>query len=372
MYILSGVLIRSTADAREASQDASPGTLAGRWGNPLLGTLQQPTPTPSLPSRPPPIPPPRVPPSAVRSLLVYTLLGISHSNVEQPRLDRQQPPHLKRRISGVEAPPSSTRPKLDAPEVPTTSINTRPKQTPLPTSPRADRQRESATPIDPTSAPPQPMQEDATPLARAHPPTAAKPPEPQVPPSPREPGEMTPQTIPTPIPGPPSTGSGGASSTSRLPPPNHPPLSIPPRPPPSPYPSSSSSGNGDLHAPRRRDRDENRLTRELWDTRRQLTAIQAREQVILDDLERIGVRPENTGVDRSDVLREGTSGTCAELLFELTWYLELARLEDELKAERARRMRAERALNDVERECRTPFVVPALFQAFMSISELSN
>lgn len=51
---------------------------------------------------------------------------------------------------------------------------------------------------------------------------------------------------------------------------------------------------------------------------------------------------------------------------------ELLRLQAELRAERTRRMRAERALGDVERECRTPFVVPALFQAFMSISELSN
>jgi hypothetical protein len=50
-------------------------------------------------------------------------------------------------------------------------------------------------------------------------------------------------------------------------------------------------------------------------------------------------------------------------------------LEAELKAERARRARAERAeraLSDVERECRAPFVVPALFQAFLSISELTD
>lgn len=51
---------------------------------------------------------------------------------------------------------------------------------------------------------------------------------------------------------------------------------------------------------------------------------------------------------------------------------ERLRLEAELKTERARRVRAERALSDVERECRAPFVVPALFQAFVSISELSN
>lgn len=51
---------------------------------------------------------------------------------------------------------------------------------------------------------------------------------------------------------------------------------------------------------------------------------------------------------------------------------ELLRLEAELRTERMRRVRAERALSDVERECRAPFVVPALYQAFMKISELSN
>ena len=48
-----------------------------------------------------------------------------------------------------------------------------------------------------------------------------------------------------------------------------------------------------------------RLTRELWDTRRQLTAMQAREQVVLDDLERLGVRPESTAdADRNGVSRD--------------------------------------------------------------------
>lgn len=48
----------------------------------------------------------------------------------------------------------------------------------------------------------------------------------------------------------------------------------------------------------------------------------------------------------------------------------LAQMEAELREERERRIRAERALEDVERECRSPFIVPALFRAFMTISEL--
>jgi len=135
----------------------------------------------------------------------------------------------------------------------------------------------------------------------------------------------------------------------------------------SPYAGSNSSGNshgggGDSWGRRRdRDRDVNRLTRELWDTRRQLTAMQAREQAILDDLERLGVRPENGG-GGADRHGAGVSGSREAL----------SRLEADLRTERTRRLRAERALSDVERECASPFVVPALFQAFMSISELSN
>lgn len=114
-----------------------------------------------------------------------------------------------------------------------------------------------------------------------------------------------------------------------------------------------------------------RLTRELWDTRRQLTAMQAREQVILDDLERLGARPDSSGADR--VSRDGTCGfPLVGIVYLNVAWAELLRLEAELRTERARRVRAEQSLNDVERECRAPFVVPALFQAFISISELSN
>ncbi|KAG1758788.1 hypothetical protein EDD22DRAFT_783447, partial [Suillus occidentalis] len=41
-----------------------------------------------------------------------------------------------------------------------------------------------------------------------------------------------------------------------------------------------------------------------------------------------------------------------------------------LQQERTQRLRAERMLSEVERECKVPFVVPALFQAFCRISEL--
>ncbi|KAG8221484.1 hypothetical protein J3R82DRAFT_1697 [Butyriboletus roseoflavus] len=329
-----GVLIRSTAGA-----EAPPGSLAERLNVPLPEIAQQPTPTPihSLPVKPQPPapapPPPKLPPSA-------------------PRLDRQ-PSHMKRRMSVVEDPSS-----LAVPEAQTTttlrSIKAQPQPTHLPTSPRAGRRRGSSTPGDATKASPQPAQDEATPLTHSHAPTLPILSEPETIPRspPREHGERTSHTplpIPTPVSGRSPLGSGPR------PPPHRP--TVPNPAPASPYPSSSSSGNGDGHASCRRDRDVSRLTRELWDTRRQLTAMRAREQVILDDLERVGARPESagSGADRNGVSQD-----------------ELLRLEAELRAERTRRVRAERALSDVERECRAPFVVPALYQAFIRISELSN
>jgi len=44
--------------------------------------------------------------------------------------------------------------------------------------------------------------------------------------------------------------------------------------------------------------------------------------------------------------------------------------EIELQQGRIQRLRAENVLSEMERECRTPFVVPALFQAFRRILEL--
>ena len=47
-------------------------------------------------------------------------------------------------------------------------------------------------------------------------------------------------------------------------------------------------------------------------------------------------------------------------------------LEKELDQERMKRIEAENILNDVERECRTPFVVPAMMDAFKTISRVTT
>ena len=48
----------------------------------------------------------------------------------------------------------------------------------------------------------------------------------------------------------------------------------------------------------------------------------------------------------------------------------LAEVEDQLQLEIHKRLLAERKLKEVEKECKAPFVVPALLQALLNISEI--
>jgi hypothetical protein len=50
----------------------------------------------------------------------------------------------------------------------------------------------------------------------------------------------------------------------------------------------------------------------------------------------------------------------------------LQMVEQELKQERRRRVEAEVTLKDIERECREPFIVPALLDAFVTISKITS
>ena len=50
----------------------------------------------------------------------------------------------------------------------------------------------------------------------------------------------------------------------------------------------------------------------------------------------------------------------------------LQMVEQQLKQERRRRIDAEATLKDIERECREPFVVPALLDAFITISKITS
>lgn len=113
-----------------------------------------------------------------------------------------------------------------------------------------------------------------------------------------------------------------------------------------------------------------RLTRELWDTRRQATAANARSMVLVEELAKLGAsKLPQVRVAAEDLNRNDVAAIEATLREEIR----LRKLsEARLLEEQARREDAERALRDVERECREPFIVPALLRAFMDISKLSD
>lgn len=70
-----------------------------------------------------------------------------------------------------------------------------------------------------------------------------------------------------------------------------------------------------------------------------------------------------------DVMRSKLSDVEKELRAERE---RRGELEKELDQERKKRIEAENILNDVERECRTPFVVPAMIEAFKTISRVTT
>jgi len=59
-------------------------------------------------------------------------------------------------------------------------------------------------------------------------------------------------------------------------------------------------------------------------------------------------------------------------LEDAAMWTRLQEVEAELMAERRLRIQTEAALVDVQRECREPFVVPALFEAFFMISKVTT
>ncbi|KAJ7916767.1 hypothetical protein B0H13DRAFT_355159 [Mycena leptocephala] len=97
------------------------------------------------------------------------------------------------------------------------------------------------------------------------------------------------------------------------------------------------------------------LQRELRDVRRQLHADIAQERAIIENLHELGAE------DLSDA---------SEVDFVTRARIE--QFEAELQAERARRRRLEEIVEDIRRECREPFVVPSLLDAFIEISKLTN
>ncbi|KAG0697562.1 hypothetical protein DFH29DRAFT_856818 [Suillus ampliporus] len=104
------------------------------------------------------------------------------------------------------------------------------------------------------------------------------------------------------------------------------------------------------------------LTRDLWDTRREMTALQARETDLVASLSRLNAP---LHILETGQAKKPTSGDYFLASFKL-----LAQVESELQQERNKRIQAERGLSEIERESRAPFVVPALLRAFLNLSEM--
>lgn len=145
----------------------------------------------------------------------------------------------------------------------------------------------------------------------------------------------------------------------------HPALRAHSDPPPSPRPDDHSSERAARIAS---------LTHEAWEIRKQRIHLRELEEAIRSEFCFLNEVPPLDPVDLPD--KHGTSLSTPQLNMhpcacpDPVLELRLTEVEKQLRDERERRTRAERALEDVERECRSPFVVPALFRAFMTISEL--
>ncbi|KAI8986881.1 hypothetical protein BD414DRAFT_545455 [Trametes punicea] len=123
--------------------------------------------------------------------------------------------------------------------------------------------------------------------------------------------------------------------------------------------------------------------RELWDIRREITALQARGRSTAAELraagQQIPLGPEDA---TPPSMNSGNAGGGADLLKMRELEAEVLALRKQLAQETNARklaeatLRAERALRseveDVKRECRQPFVVPALFDAFMKIGQMTG
>ncbi|KIJ94941.1 hypothetical protein K443DRAFT_683374 [Laccaria amethystina LaAM-08-1] len=102
------------------------------------------------------------------------------------------------------------------------------------------------------------------------------------------------------------------------------------------------------------------LSRELWDIRRKLTAEGVRESAVLDKLKLL----------HASYVPEPMSASSDRTLQALK--TRLRKVEKDLENERHLRMKTEATLQDIRRECKAPFVVPALLDAFISISNLTT
>ncbi|KAI1798293.1 hypothetical protein LXA43DRAFT_876351 [Ganoderma leucocontextum] len=118
------------------------------------------------------------------------------------------------------------------------------------------------------------------------------------------------------------------------------------------------------------------LTRELWDVRRQISALQAQEGDLEAGLRRSGQRvppKEGTNSVALEQRVKALEDEITALREELSREQQSRRVQEALlRAERLRRTEVESMMNDTTRECKQPFVVPALFDAFIKIGQMTG
>ncbi|GBE84630.1 hypothetical protein SCP_0606090 [Sparassis crispa] len=118
------------------------------------------------------------------------------------------------------------------------------------------------------------------------------------------------------------------------------------------------------------------LTRELWDVRRQITALKAREDSLLQELRHPRPKVPDGPIDSRTDLPDGNRDVDEEITL---MRVQLRRestdryaAESMLQEERRRRKQAEGIVDDCRRECSAPFVVPALMDAFVKLAQLTG
>ncbi|KAH9476060.1 hypothetical protein JR316_0011630 [Psilocybe cubensis] len=102
------------------------------------------------------------------------------------------------------------------------------------------------------------------------------------------------------------------------------------------------------------------LLRESSDIKREIAAKMAREAVVIAELKSLN----SSVVPRPIMLGHQTE--------EAEMEAEIFRLRNELKREKRLREEAENAIKDIRRECKEPFVVPSLLDAFVQVSKLTT
>ncbi|TRM57410.1 hypothetical protein BD626DRAFT_515162 [Schizophyllum amplum] len=98
------------------------------------------------------------------------------------------------------------------------------------------------------------------------------------------------------------------------------------------------------------------LEAELAEIRGRISSTQRREAEIVDQLQKLRY----------------TKELPSELSEESRMRLRLRAVEHELQSERIRRVEAEGAIQDVRKECRHPFVMPTLLDAFIAVTRIQS